>query len=142
MFVPDPPLTRRLPLEAVSTAAAVVWIALVLSTALSRSLSSFDLQTVRLLIVSPVIEETFFRGVLQSSMRRRTDVLGRPWVTIALTGACFGCAHLGTSSALHSLFVIAPAVAIGWLYERSRSIPLCIAAHCACNAIWLSVWSL
>ena len=104
---------------------------------ISSSLPLVAVHWAKVLIVAPVIEEMFFRGVVQSSLRR----LGGPWVAISITAIGFGLAHLGTATTAHSVLVIAPAVGIGWVYDRSRSIPLCIALHAVCNAYWFGIWS-
>ena len=89
-----------------------------------------------------MVEELFFRGVVHSRLRAQPGLLGRPWSAIGLTAACFALAHLATASAGHAALVIAPALAIGWVYERTRSIGLCIALHSAANAIWICFWSI
>jgi membrane protease YdiL (CAAX protease family) len=109
---------------------------------LSAALPAASVQASKALLVAPVIEEAFFRGIVQDSLRGRRDLLGRPWIAIVVTAACFGVAHIISGPPAHGALVMAPAVAIGWLYERRRSIPLCIVAHAACNAIWFSLRSL
>lgn len=109
---------------------------------LSATLPAASVQASKALFVAPVIEEVFFRGIVQDALRGRRDLLGRPWIAIVVTAACFGVAHVVSGPPAHAALVMAPAVAIGWLYERRRSIPLCIVAHSACNAIWFSLRSL
>ena len=110
--------------------------------ALVHALSLHAVPMAQSLIVAPVIEELFFRGVVQSRLRAARGVFGRPWIAIGVTAMCFGLAHLSTASVAHAALVIAPAVVIGWAYERTRSIGLCIALHSAANAIWTGYWSI
>lgn len=107
-----------------------------------HALSLHAVQMAQSLIVAPVIEELFFRGVVQSRLRAAGGALGRPWIAIGITAVCFGLAHLLAGSVAHAALVIAPAVVIGWAYERTRSIGLCIALHSAANAVWIGYWSI
>ncbi|MEO8186092.1 MAG: JDVT-CTERM system glutamic-type intramembrane protease [Burkholderiaceae bacterium] len=107
----------------------------------SQALSFHAVTNAKALIVAPVIEELFFRGVVQSRLRAQVGVWGRPWIAIGVTAACFGFAHLATASLTHAAMVIAPACVIGWAYERTRSIGLCILLHSAANAFWMNFWS-
>lgn len=119
---------------AVSTFVAASWI--------SQSLPLAAVHWIKWLLVAPVIEEFFFRGVVQAGLRARGGPLGRPWIAVAVTAGCFGLAHLGFATAMHSTLVVAPALVIGWVYERSRSLPLCIGLHSAFNAFWFGIRSL
>lgn len=110
--------------------------------AVGHALSSHAVQMAQSLIVAPVIEELFFRGVVQSRLRAAGGVWGRPWIAIGVTAVCFGLAHLWSGSAAHAALVLAPAFVIGWTYERTRSIGLCIVLHSAANAIWTGYWSI
>lgn len=95
---------------------------------------------VKLLVVAPVVEELFFRGVVQRwLLARLRGAPSRPWsASNVLTAAAFGAAHLVYSTPLFAAAVIAPALAIGFVYERTRRIDLCIGLHAACNAFWLT----
>jgi hypothetical protein len=121
----------RCGLAAISVAVSVF----VLTSWISFTFPLPAVQWIKWLLVAPVIEELFFRGVVHAGLRARDDLWGRPWIAISVTAACFGLAHLGAASSMHSALVVVPALAIGWAYERSRSILLCIGLHSACNAI-------
>ena len=135
------PLALRRSFGPVAFAGATALLVLAASAWLSDVLSSASVQAAKALLIAPVIEEAFFRGVVQDGLRNRSDVLGRPSIAIAVTAACFGLAHLGSGSLAHAALVMIPAAALGWVYECRRSIPLCIALHSACNALWFSVRS-
>lgn len=94
------------------------------------------------LVVAPVIEELFFRGVVQSGLRRSAAFRGRPWLIVGATALLFAMAHLIGTSALHAALVFGPALFIGWVYERTRSVGACMALHSAANAAWLGFWSI
>lgn len=82
------------------------------------------------LVLAPVVEELFFRGVLQ---RAAEGLLGR-WPALLAQGVLFGALHLdptGTWVAnLVTLVAISTAgITFGWLYHRTKRLGPCIAAH-------------
>jgi membrane protease YdiL (CAAX protease family) len=87
------------------------------------------------LLLAPALEEVVFRLGLQESLLRRG------WQTLtsaALVAAAFSAAHLLLRGAdLASAATALPALAIGLRYGRHRSVPECVLAHAACNALWL-----
>jgi membrane protease YdiL (CAAX protease family) len=87
---------------------------------------------IAIVVVAPIAEETFFRGVMYSAWRRE---YGR---RRALFGSAivFGAVHL---SPIHFLPLALLGVALGWLYERSQSLLAPIIAHAAFNAITLGL---
>lgn len=132
----------RAPMRAGLLAISIAVAAYAAALAVVHALGFHAVQMAQSLIVAPIIEELFFRGVVQSRLRAAGGVSGRPWIAIGVTAVCFGLAHLLTASAAHAALVIAPAVVIGWAYERTRSIGLCIALHSAANAVWIGYWSI
>lgn len=137
----DPTSAIPAPLGAGLMAIFVAVAAYALASTVSHALTSHMVQIAKSLIVAPLIEELFFRGVVQSRLRAYGGFWGRPWVAIGVTAACFAVAHLGTMPLAHAALVFAPAFVIGWVYERTRSIGLCAALHSAANAIWILYWS-
>jgi membrane protease YdiL (CAAX protease family) len=130
------------PVRAGLMAVCIAAVAYALAPTVSSALSFHAVRVAQSLIVAPVIEELFFRGFVQARLRARGGFWGRPWIAIGVTAACFGVAHLATASVAHAALVVAPAFVIGWVYERTRSIALCIALHSAANAIWIGYWSI
>ncbi len=70
-----------------------------LAPVITHALSLHAVELAKSLLVAPVVEELFFRGVVQSRLRAQPGLLGRPWSAIGLTAACFALAHLATASA-------------------------------------------
>ena len=138
----DPTAAVLPPFGAGLMAIFIAVAAYAVASTVAHALTSHMAQIAKSLIVAPLIEELFFRGVVQSRLRAHGGFWGRPWVAIGVTAACFALAHLATASAGHAALVIAPALAIGCVYERTHSIPLCIALHSAANAIWICFWSI
>lgn len=88
----------------------------------------------QLLLVAPLTEELVFRTGLQQQLQRAGQ---RPVVAVLVPALAFALLHgLGRSAAL-GLAVLAPACVLGLLYQRSRSLPACVAAHAAMNLVWL-----
>jgi membrane protease YdiL (CAAX protease family) len=125
-----------------SVALSIAVSAFAIASLTSQLLPLDGVRWIKWLVVAPAIEELFFRGVVQAGLRARRGFCGRPWTAIVVTASCFGLAHLGFATAVHSALVVVPALAIGWVYERTRSIPLCIGLHSAFNGIWFGFWSL
>jgi membrane protease YdiL (CAAX protease family) len=82
---------------------------------------------VLLILVAPLTEETFFRGLLLGGFLTRY----RPWLAIAASSALFGAMHLNPwqflSAALFGLLA-------GWLFLRTRSLTPCYLAHGLLNS--------
>lgn len=93
---------------------------------------------VKLMLLAPLIEELFFRAVVQRALLERWPA--RPVLANGLTALAFGVAHLAYAPLPHALAVIAPALAIGLVYQRCRALAPCIALHAAFNAAWL-LWN-
>jgi membrane protease YdiL (CAAX protease family) len=119
------------------TLGATVLMASMLAREAQVHLSATQLLIAKLLIVAPLVEELFFRGVVHAELRRRSGLLGGPIAAIVVTALAFGAAHLAVAPTMHASAVVLPALAIGWVYERSRSIATCVALHAAFNALWL-----
>ncbi len=123
-----------------AVAALSAALALAASMHLTPALAPAVLVVFKLLVVAPVIEELFFRGVIQAALLRQPDWWGRPLAANAITAIAFGLTHLAFSAPPHALAVALPALVIGGVYQRTRSILLCIASHSAFNAVYL-FWS-
>ena len=94
----------------------------------------------KLLIVAPVVEEFFFRGFVHAALLRVAGVSSRPLVAIAVTALGFGAAHLWLGTVAHAAAVILPALAIGCVYQRTRSVLACVALHMIFNLMTIT-WS-
>lgn len=89
----------------------------------------------RLLLLSPLLEECVFRAGLQEWLTRR-GAAAVPLSTIA-----FALLHLG--SGWPQVFAVAlPGAALALLYRHTRSWSLCALAHSAMNAFAISVCGL
>lgn len=130
-----PPRTPHL--LAFGSACVIGVAALAAARLVSPQLDAATVSLLKLLLIAPLIEEMFFRGVVHAGLRRRHDILGQPRVAIVVTAIAFGAAHLAIAPWSHALAVMLPALAIGWVYERSRSVLLCVLLHAMCNLCWL-----
>ena len=101
----------------------------------------------RLLLLSPALEECVIRAGLQESLIRRgrspvapmSPVL--PVLPVMVSACAFALLHLG-SGWPHALAVAAPGLALALLYQRTRSWCWCALAHSAMNAFAISVCGL
>jgi membrane protease YdiL (CAAX protease family) len=95
----------------------------------------------RLLLLSPLLEECVMRAGLQEWMMRRapTRRWAWPWVwPVPASTAAFGLLHLG-SGWQAAVAVLAPGLALALLYQRTRSWWGCALMHSGFNAIAISV---
>jgi membrane protease YdiL (CAAX protease family) len=81
-------------------------------------------------VVAPISEELLFRGFLQPALGRWT---GR-WLAIVLGAAFFAVAHMDLY-AMPALLVLG--IALGYVYDRTRSLAAPVALHMAFNGITL-----
>lgn len=79
-------------------------------------------------VVAPVAEELFFRGLLQTFL---VGFLPSRWLAISLASLAFGAIHLQQPYAIPALVVLA--ILIGYAYERTGSLIPPIAIHAAFN---------
>lgn len=83
-------------------------------------------------ILAPIAEELFFRGLLQSLLRRR---LGGPWPAILATSAIFAAVHYPLYRDMPALFLLS--IALGYNYERTGRLFGPIIMHSVFNAAML-----
>lgn len=117
---------------------ASVVFALALAAALAGVAVAPDpLRVAIVLIVSPLIEEAVFRAGLQDSLMRYG--IGA-WASNAWTALLFTAVHVALRPGdPFALAVGLPALAIGVLYARQRSVRLCAAVHMMMNMAWLQL---
>jgi len=87
-------------------------------------------------VLAPLSEEVFFRGIFQSMLRRWTR---GPWPAVLGASALFAAFHIGQPQAIPSLFALA--VAMGYNYERTGRLFAPILIHAVFNAVNLYVWT-
>ncbi|MCD6304290.1 MAG: CPBP family intramembrane metalloprotease [Planctomycetes bacterium] len=86
-------------------------------------------------VVAPLAEEVFFRGLVQSILRQ---VFRGPWVAILGAAVFFAAMHFDQPQAIPSLFALA--VALGYNYERTGRLLAPILMHATFNAVNIAVW--
>src|SRR3990167_629355 len=95
----------------------------------------FFLTSLTIAIFAPLIEETLFRGFLQSFIRQHLSVNQ----SILITAFCFSLFHyspeqgIGNLSIITSLFILA--LFLWYLYDRRQSLAAPIALHAIFNTI-------
>ena len=83
-------------------------------------------------VLAPIGEELFFRGLVQSLLRKH---LGGPWPAILATSALFAAAHYPQPQDIPALFLLS--VALGYNYERTGRLLSPIFMHAIFNAVML-----
>ena len=96
----------------------------------TRSAWVLALAAVVAVVVAPISEELLFRGFLQPALGRWT---GR-WMAIVLGAAFFAAAHMDLY-AMPALLVLG--IALGYVYDRTRSLAAPVALHMAFNGMTL-----
>ncbi len=86
-------------------------------------------------IVSPMIEELFFRGMLQNWILRKTS---KPVLSIILASVCFMIVHIPMYHQLPALWLLG--VILGWAYWRFGTIWVPILTHIVFNSATLIMW--
>jgi len=90
-------------------------------------------------LIAPVVEELYFRGVLFRSLRDRHGF----WVGAIVSGVIFGLVHYvpapwQDSMLLQSIMVFT-GIALAWIYERRGNLVANVAAHMAFNAVGIAL---
>ncbi len=100
-------------------------------------------------VLAPVGEEIFYRGILQTGLRKLCPRIGRTllhrWIAVAAASAAFAMMHRSTPHHVPALFVLS--LLLGGLYERTGSLGVPILVHMLFNIrtlVWyamLEPWS-
>lgn len=124
----DPPV-RELRVNA-SAIAGVVTLAATVAVAVS----SDPWQMIVMVLIAPIVEEAAFRAGLQEWLLRHRFLQAPANIATAAAFVVGHCLLRGLS--VTSLAVAGPALLLGWVYGRYRSLRLCIALHMLMNLIW------
>lgn len=81
-------------------------------------------------ILAPLAEEIFFRGLLQSFLRQQ---LGSPRIAILIASVVFAAMHLNQPQAIPALLALS--LALGYNYERTGRLTSAILIHAIFNAV-------
>jgi len=87
------------------------------------------------LVMAPLSEEIFIRGLVQSLLRKYTN---RPWPAIIFSSGLFAVLHYQQPQNIASLFALG--VILGYIYERHGRLLAPILMHSLFNTINLIVW--
>ena len=82
------------------------------------------------IVLAPLAEEIFFRGLVQSMLRRH---LASRWASILITSLLFALMHYKSPQTVAALFVLG--VVLGYNYERTGRLYPVILIHAAFNAV-------
>lgn len=85
-------------------------------------------------VLAPLSEEVFFRGILQTTFRRYTN---RPWVSIACASVLFGAVHAAFLQDVPALIVLG--IVLGYNYERTGRLIAPILIHAIFNGVMIAM---
>lgn len=113
--------------------AVVLWLGL-------RTADGERAELLTWLLVAPLCEEAFFRGLLHEALLRRwgDSVRGRLVVANAWVALAFAVLHAATRGVATGVAVLVPALLIGQAYGRSRRLLPAVALHASFNLAWLA----
>jgi membrane protease YdiL (CAAX protease family) len=88
-----------------------------------------------------VAEEVFFRGYLQSNILTLINTLKQgqltcDWISITISAALFGIAHIIAQGQIISVVTFIPGLILGWLFIRTKSLLAPILFHGLANAFY------
>ena len=87
------------------------------------------------LVFAPLVEELFFRGLIQRSL----ETVLPAWLAIGVQGVVFGLVHGTVDRGVENLFVIIPigvtGMVLGWLAHRYQRLSPGISAHAFFNLL-------
>lgn len=86
----------------------------------------------RAVIMAPVLEELFYRGLILPLLRRYTPL----WFAIGFTSLFFGVTHLGQGLP-NAVNAFALGIVFSWLSVRARSLLPSMLCHATVNFSWL-----
>ena len=93
------------------------------------------------LLLAPVVEEIVFRGGLQALLRERwlggrAGVGPVSWANL-VASLSFAALHVVLQHTALAAWMIAPALLLGWVYDRTERLAPVILLHAFYNALWL-----
>ena len=94
-------------------------------------------EVLMLLILFPVIEELFFRGIIQPIIHKKFT---KTWRSIStanvLTSLLFSLSHLFNHNLFWALSTFFPSLVFGWSKDRYNTLLAPLMLHCYYNAGW------
>ncbi|MDY6864846.1 MAG: CPBP family intramembrane glutamic endopeptidase [Halobacteriota archaeon] len=96
---------------------------------MSPSIANITVLIIIMFVFVGAIEELIFRSILQTRLEGATD--GR--MGLIITSFIFGIMHSGYGLISEIIFTMVVGVILGYLFQRTRSLPLVIAIHGTVN---------
>lgn len=123
---------------------SLVWVALWFTAAPTFSVGESSLPGLIFLTVvwHPVLEEIFFRGVVQGVLRDKPWGRKTVWglsIANVITSLLFVCAHMLFQPWMWAVSVFIPSLIFGFFRDRYASIYPCILLHAFYNAGFIGV---
>jgi len=91
------------------------------------------------LLTAALPEEWFFRAYFMT--RLQETHWGRDWRANLITSLLFAGLHALTRGWMVGLAVLGPSLVYGWLYQRTRDLPLLVLVHALSNLVYVMLLS-
>jgi membrane protease YdiL (CAAX protease family) len=113
-------------------ACGMVWFGIRLSYGEFRIPDTYSLFFYLMLV--PTAEEMFYRGVLQSYLKKKTDykILGITLANVAVS-VIFALSHVPVWGVMHSALVFIPSLVFGFMFDRTGKIIYPLIIHSVYN---------
>ena len=88
------------------------------------------LALIMIVLLTPILEELMYRGLLQESIRRMPGLVTEtPWIAIALTSIIFAVMHAAVVDQRGLVALIVLSMGFGWIALRTGRLLSCIVMH-------------
>jgi uncharacterized protein len=91
------------------------------------------------IVLAPIGEELFFRGMVFQALRKRLDL----WTSMGISGVVFALAHMLSGTLAQRLLIFIVIFPLGmllaWVFERRRTILAPIVLHAVFNTIQVTL---
>lgn len=87
------------------------------------------------LLIAALPEEWFFRAYIMTRLQETR--WGQGWRANLVTTLLFGGLHALTHGWVVGLSVLGPSLIYGWLYQRTRDLPLIVLLHALSNLVFV-----
>lgn len=88
-------------------------------------------------LLTPIVEEIVFRGIILKSLLRMKKLQGKHWTAIIISALIFALAHGNPAQMPHALLM---GLLLGWLFYRSNSIVPGVVLHFVNNTMAFVVY--
>ncbi len=97
----------------------------------TKNFYAHSLICIRMIFVSPLIEETIFRGMLIPWINKKLNI----WICIVVSSILFSAGHFMVTNLIGMCYLIPLGIVFGWLFVKTKVIWPSIALHVFINML-------